>query len=439
METPLAKSHVQGEPGQMPAAAARRRIMLALFSAQGLFTAAVIATFTVSPILAAELSGSDSAAGLPNTISLAGRALLAAPAGLLMDRAGRRLGLSLGFMIGAAGAMLGLYSILVGSFLGFLTSAALLGIMRAWAEQGRFVAHEIHRPDQGARAIGLVVFAGTLGAIGGPLLVPRSARWALAWGLPESSGPFALAALMLLGAMLLIPLLMRPDPRTLAQLPEGTETSGEPVPLRGLAMLFKHPMVRLAVLSVGISQLVMTLVMVVTPLHMSRQAQDTALIAWVIMAHTLGMFGLSWLGGWLVSRLGAVVVILGGTLALLLAAVITPLAQSVAVLALALFLLGLGWSLCFVAGSTLLAQVVVAAERGRLQGASETFVSIATGAGSLGAGPLFAVSGLWLPAGIGLLLALTLLATTLLSTFPRIRAMNRGRRATAVASILEIE
>lgn len=431
--------HVKGEPGPLATTTARRRIMLALFSTQGLFTASIIAIFTVSPILAAELSGSDSAAGLPNTINLAGRALLAAPAGLLMDRAGRRLGLSLGYLVGAAGAVLGFYSILVGSFPGFLASAALFGMMRAAAEQARFVAHEVYPDVQGARAIGLVVFAGTLGAIGGPLLVPRSARWALAWGLPESAGPFALAALMLLGAMLLILLLMRPDPRKLAQLLETAETPGEPAAQWGLAMLFEHPLARLAVLSMGISQLVMMLLMVVTPLHMSQQAQGTMFISLVIMAHTLGMFGLSWLGGWLIGRLGAQVVIIGGTLLLLLAAVITPLVQGVAMLALALFLLGLGWSFCFVAGSALLAQVVPPGGRGRLQGASESFVSVASGAGSLGAGLLFVVSGLWLPAGIGLLLALTLLTTTLLSISPRTRAINNWRRAAAGGSVLEIE
>lgn len=432
-------SPVKGKSGPKATIAARRRIMLALFSTQGLFTAAIIATFTVSPILAAELSGRDSTAGLPNTISLAGRALLAAPVGLLMDRAGRRLGLSLGYLVGAAGALLGVYSILVGSFPGFLASAALLGIMRAAAEQARFVAHEVYPGAQGATAIGLVIFAGTLGAIGGPLLVPRSARWTLAWGLPESAGPFALASLMLLGALVLILLLMRPDPRMLAQPLEKAGTPAEPVALQGLTMLFEHPLARLALLSMGISQLVMTLLMVVTPLYMSQQAQGTTFISWVIMAHTLGMFGLSWLGGWLIDRLGALVVIVGGTLLLLLAAVIAPLAQGVAMLALALFLLGLGWSLCFVAGSALLAQVLADGERGRLQGASESFVSIASAAGSLGAGPLFAVSGLWLPAGIGLLLALALLATTLLSNFPRIGVMNRGRWAAAARSVLEME
>ena len=73
--------------------AARRRLTATLFVAQSFFSAAMIASFTITPILAAQLSGNDRAAGLPSTISLLGRAAVAYPFGWLMDRIGRRLGL----------------------------------------------------------------------------------------------------------------------------------------------------------------------------------------------------------------------------------------------------------------------------------------------------------------------------------------------------------
>ncbi len=79
----------------MIAAPVHKRMMAALFASQSLFSASTIAGFTLMPIIAANLSGSDSAAGVPITVSLLGRALAAYPAGLLMDRLGRRPGLSL--------------------------------------------------------------------------------------------------------------------------------------------------------------------------------------------------------------------------------------------------------------------------------------------------------------------------------------------------------
>lgn len=124
----------------LPAQSISRRIALALFMAQSLFSAAVIASFTLTSIIAADLGGSDSLAGLPSTLSLIGRAAAAYPLGWLLDRIGRRWGLSLGFMIGVAGAALSVWSIGTGSFAGFLTGAALLGGSRAASEQQRFVA-----------------------------------------------------------------------------------------------------------------------------------------------------------------------------------------------------------------------------------------------------------------------------------------------------------
>ncbi|NKQ35485.1 MAG: MFS transporter [Chloroflexi bacterium] len=79
----------------------RQRITGALFTSQSLFSAAIIASFTLTPIIAADLSGSDSTAGIPSTLTLLGRAAAAYPLGWLMDKAGRRLGLSGGLYAGA--------------------------------------------------------------------------------------------------------------------------------------------------------------------------------------------------------------------------------------------------------------------------------------------------------------------------------------------------
>jgi MFS family permease len=65
----------------------------------------------------------------------------------------------------------------------------------------------------------------------------------------------------------------------------------------------------------------------------------------------------------------------------------------VAWLALALFLLGLGWNFCFVAGSTLLDDILEPREKGQVQGITETMINVASGAGSMGSGLIFAALG----------------------------------------------
>lgn len=393
----------------------RYRTATVLFLAQGFFTAATIAAFTLSPVIAADLSGRDAAAGLPATLTLVGRATIAYPIGWLMDRLGRRAGLSLGFLIGTAGAMLSVWAVLEREFFAFLAGALLLGLMRGASEQGRYAAAEVFRPARRARIIGFIVFAGTIGAVGGPLLVGPAGALAQSWGMPEMAGPYAAAAALLLVALTLVFLALRPDPAHVRHLVEGGATEAEASADAGLSLLtlFRRPMVQVAVVALIVGQLVMTLLMVITPLHMAHHDHGSGTISLVIMAHTLGMFGLSGFTGWLSDWLGRLWTILAGALLLTISALLAPNAIEVPLLALALFLLGLGWNFCFVAGSSLLSDVVATGEHGRVQGASETVTALASGAGSLGAGLIFEQAGIAFVGTVGILFSLSLLALVL--------------------------
>jgi len=98
--------------------------------------------------------------------------------------------------------------------------------------------------------------------------------------------------------------------------------------------------------------------------------------------------------------------ILAGGLILTGACVMAPLSGEVFWLSLALFLLGLGWNCCFVAGSTLLADTLRSHEKGRIQGLADVTVNLASGVGSLGGGLIFAAIGFTAMNGIGLVIAL---------------------------------
>jgi MFS family permease len=376
--------------------AASRRITAALFTAQSLFSASLIASFTVSAIVAAQLSGSDAAAGAPTTLSLLGRAAIAYPIGWLMDRVGRRSSLSLGYLLGAVGAAISAVSIIFLSFWGFLLGALLLGAARGSAEQSRFVAAEVQPLQRRARAMGLIVFAGTVGAIGGPRLVGPSERLASLWQIDSMSGIFLISGVLLIVAALVTLLLLRPDPLVIAmqlQQDQAPAQGGYPAaatvstPLRHI---FRQPLVQLGLASMLISQLTMILLMVITPLHMFHHQHGTGDIANVIMAHTLGMFGLSSLTGWLIDRLGRIPMVAIGALIMILSGMLSPISVQVWPMAITLFLLGLGWNFCFIAGSALLSDGLAAHERGRVQGAGEMLVALGSGAGSLSTGYIFA-------------------------------------------------
>lgn len=403
----------------------RDRLTATLFASESLFSAATIASFTIMPIVAMELSGRESLAGIPSTVMLVGQAAAAYPLGRLMDRFGRRKGLSLGYLIAAIGAAIAAFAIGWGAFFAFCLGVGLFGVGRAGGLQARFAAAEIQEPSRRAKAIGLLVFAGTVGAVFGPLLAGPASRMAVRYGFDAQIGPYILAAFFFYLAFFLTFVLLRPDPmelgKTLAAANEAavTEPSTATVAApaaRSLRVIFAGPSVRLALLAMIVGQLVMTMIMVITPLYMNSLGYATQAISWVIMAHTLGMFALSSLTGWLIDRTGRITMIVAGALVLATSAVLAPLSSQLMALMVSLFLLGLGWNFCFIAGSSLLTDSLSAYERGRTQGANDMMVALASGAGSLSTGALYAFGGISLIAAIGLGFAVGLLVFTVWST-----------------------
>jgi len=186
-------------------------------------------------------------------------------------------------------------------------------------------------------------------------------------------------------------------------------------------MIFRQPAVILAVAAMAIGQLVMTLLMVITPLNMHHHELGTESISFVISAHTFGMFALSALTGWLIDRYGRVPLIVVGAMVLIFSSILSPMATTVPLLALTLFILGFGWNLCFIAGSSLLTDSLAATERPRVQGVSEMTVALSAGSAGLLSGILFDQAGMTAVGGMGLLFSFVLLGFVAFYMFSRPR------------------
>ncbi len=381
----------------------QRRITGTLFATQSIFSAALLETFILTSIVAAQLSGRESLAGVPGTLNLASRAFIGYPVAWLMDRHGRRAGFVIGYLLGAIGAALSAYAIMGQSFFGFCVGAIVIGMGRGISEQTRYAAAEVYPQDQRGKVIGWIVSAGTVGSIAGPLLVGPSSDWAMRLHLNMAIGPFVLAALMAVVAVILTFAGLRPDPLVISrQFADSEPTKQAKAPNRPMREIFAGSRLRLALGAMVIGQFVMTLIMAITALHMEHHGHDLQNISWVLMAHTLGMFGLAIVTGWLINRIGQVNMIVIGSVVLAVAAFLTPLSPHFMPLVVALFLLGLGWNFCFIAGSSLLTNSLASHERIRAQGFGDTFVAVASGVASLGSAIVFAYGGIILVCGLGL-------------------------------------
>lgn len=385
-----------------------RRTIGILFATQSLFSAGFIMLFTVSSILAVRMGGSTAWTGVPITLILAGAALGAWPIGRFMDRHGRRLGLSIGQLCGLAGSLIAGTAILNGMLGLYLVGLFLIGIARGTLDMGRYAAADANPTHHRARAISLVVLGGTVGAFIGPPLLKVVSRFDIAHALPVMSVPWFVMAVVLLLSFVLVFGFLRPDPLDIARIhaanegtPHETASSGRP-----LKVIVQDRRFVLAVSSITCGHLVMYLVMTITPVFMNECHHAITAISWVIVAHMFGMYGLSFFVGWLIDRLGRIPMIVVGCILLVAACLMAPLNNGVVWLALVLFLVGLGWNCCFVAGSTMLSDILQPEERGRTQGLVDTLVNFAAGVGSLGSGFLFAAMGFNVTAWLSLFVSL---------------------------------
>ena len=234
-------------------------------------------------------------------------------------------------------------------------------------------------------------------------------------GMDELAGAYLATLILFAMASLVVLAGLRPDPRDLgvqvaAEYPEETPHGVT----RPIGVIFRQPAALMAVTAMALGQVVMVAVMVITSLHMSEHHHNLRDISSVISSHTFGMYAFSVLSGRLSDKWGRGRVILFGSLTLLLACIAAPLSPNVVPLALALFLLGLGWNFCFVGGSALLADQLSPAERARTQGTNDLLVGLASATGSLGSGILFAVSSYTVIAIVAGVLSLIPLSMALL-------------------------
>ena len=82
-----------------------------------------------------------------------------------------------------------------------------------------------------------------------------------------------------------------------------------------------------------------------------------------------------------------------GVLILIAGSLLAPTSLMTPWLAMALFLVGLGWNLCYIAGSSLLSDILAPAERGQIQGLNELVVNLASALSSLSSGVILAYFG----------------------------------------------
>lgn len=395
--------------------AVQRRTVHTLMATNALGYAGFIAVLAVVGLLTSEITGDDSLAGIPQAVAILGTAAAATPLALRSKRKGRRRGLWLGYLIGAVGGTVAFIGGQSAAFLVLVAGMALFGVGNASNMQSRFAAADL-APDAGrARAIAMVVWVGTIGAVLGSPAALWVNRIGVGRSLEEWVSPSLLGVVAFLLAGAVVAAFLRPDPLELAG---GVDPDApRENPLRGasrsLSVVWPNTGARLAIVAMAVSQMAMVAVMVMTPLHMKDHGH-AELSTIVIAVHVLGMFGLAPLVGRWADRFGRIralqfgAVILGtGTLAAVAAGYVPALLFA------GLFLLGVGWSFSLIAGSALLTESLPLTERVGAQGLADVTVSLLGASAALMSGFVKEMAGFhWLANFATITAVLMLVAAT---------------------------
>ena len=353
----------------------RNTILLAatLTSLSGMVQLAV-AVATVTLVL---VTGIEGILGLGPAIFLTAGALAALPAGRLMDTHGRIPVLAGGCLAGIAGCLTTALGCELESAPVVVAGFALVGVAQGTILLARAAAADMYPPERRARGISYVLFGALFGAALGPLVFrPLFAGKELdteALVLPW----IAAGAIMVVGLVLV--LLVRPDPRTIAQrlhFDAGGADHEEPAPL---LEIIRRPGVLTALVAAIASFAGMVSVMNLTGYLVIDHGHHQADVFTVISLHIVGMYALVLVIGQLIDRLGRRPGQVGGLVLMALSTLGLAWFESVAWVSVSLFLLGLGWNISYVAAITELADRALPAERGKLIGLTDQLSSF-TGA-----------------------------------------------------------
>jgi MFS family permease len=360
------------------------RSLAVLITGAAMMQAALLVASTASTLLFAAALG-DRWAGVPGTAGVLGTAAGSIGLTWLMGRSGRRSGLVAGYAIAVVGGCLCIAGAVAAPLLA-VGGLFLIGVGGAGSQLARYAGADLYPEARKGFALGAVMWAGTIGAVGGPVMLAPSSEVAELVALPPLTGAFLLAAVAAVVAGAVSAGLRRPT----------TRVPGRRAARTSLAHgLLASRVTRVALVAMIVNQIVMVAIMIAAPLQLHHHGDGLATVGIVISAHVLGMYALAPLSGYLADKFGSGSVLVAG---LLLAggsavALFTVPHLTGAGLLVDLFVLGYGWNLTMVGGSALLVRGAPTGDQLRVQGAVEAAVWGASAFATFTSTQLFAVGG----------------------------------------------
>jgi MFS family permease len=365
----------------------RNALLLALglvFQSGMIQLAVALGTVTIVAV-----TGVEGILGLGPAVFLIAGALAVGPAGRISDRVGRMPVIRTGFVLGMVGPTVTAGGCATRSGILVFLGLGLCGAAQSIVLLSRAAAAEMFPPERRARGMSIVLFGVVSGAIWGPLvfgpmfvgreLTPHDL--VLPWLVAGAFTTLGLA----------ISFGVRPDPKTLSTA-YATDAQSN-LPAAPLREILRRPGVTTAMVGAVGSFAVMAGVMNLSGYVAVGHHHSQGDVFTVISLHIVGMYGLILFVGDAIDRIGRQRSIVIGLAVMAASNAGLVWLDSIAGMSLALFGLGLGWCLSYVAATTTLVDLAAPSERGRLIGLSDLLSSFSGAALALGGGVIYSGAG----------------------------------------------
>lgn len=318
----------------------------------------------IAGLIGAKLAPTPQFATLPYAVVVIGTACASIPAALLMQKLGRKRGVTLSLMMAIGAALLAAYAVSHGLFWLFVGAAFLLGANASFAQQGRFIILENAVGEkQQADGLTLALLANLTAAFIGPWM-GQYGQFLFA-NAPDFMGSF----ILLVGVLAVALLLLSQYSEQAKPISVGTSTG------RPLWSIIRQPSFLIAAGSAGFGFGIMALVMTATPVSMHEmQGHSLGHATWVIQAHIIAMFLPSLLTGRLLKMGFSTSLLFVGLLLYLIMCIVAYSGQQVMHYWWALVVLGVGWNLLFMTSTAKLGLSHTGEEKFKAQACNDFLV-----------------------------------------------------------------
>lgn len=306
-------------------------------------------------------------ATFPPSVQMLAGLVAAGPFSLLMGRYGRKTGFVLGGVLAVVAGAVGALALLQGSFWLLCLSHVFFGAALACYQYFRFAAAEVVPGRWQPVAISLMLTSGLVAALVGPQIFIFTKDFFAP--VPLAGAYAAISVVSLLGML----------PLTVIRMPKPPAPATDKRRRRDVvsAALRRGPVARAMVIAAA-AQGFMVLLMAPTPLAMIGCGLGEAMAGDVIRWHVVAMFAPSFVTGFVIKRVGAQPVAMGGLALLVASAGVAASGLSALHFYIALILLGIGWNFGFIGATNMLTSALGPDERAGVQGANDTIIALAS-------------------------------------------------------------